>query len=221
LLIASIDTSSPIHSAALLETSGPEARCLIQLRETAGEQPRIPGLLMDACDAAHLTLNQIEAYAIGLGPGRLSSVADALTTLKGMSLANRAFLVGVSSLHAMALQARKTLSGSLFAAVASNEGQCFVALFRADPITGVMVQAGPEMALSEAELSSKLESLSPARAIGYAPNADLRVTTVHPSAEQIAQLALLELPKLQRFDSRALLSLRATTVPQEKNHHAR
>src|SRR5512136_1768203 len=110
MLVAAIDTATPTLSCALLELRGGEVEVLTTRTDRpAGPGPghgiRLPGALADLLGALGRRVPDVEAFAVGLGPGSFTGLRIGLATWKGLAYANRRPIAGVSSLAAMALDA--------------------------------------------------------------------------------------------------------------------
>ncbi len=78
-----------------------------------------------------LAPRDLEAYVIGLGPGSFTGLRAGLSFIKGLHLANPRPAVGVSSLQALACNAR-SWRGRIVAAVDAKKDQVFAAAFNCD-----------------------------------------------------------------------------------------
>ncbi|HEY6099415.1 MAG TPA: tRNA (adenosine(37)-N6)-threonylcarbamoyltransferase complex dimerization subunit type 1 TsaB, partial [Anaeromyxobacter sp.] len=127
MLVAALDTATLTLSCALVDVSrgqAPRVRCertertglrRVRADEAApGRPPDVPSdrvthsallpkALVELLGAERLAIPDVEAYAIGLGPGSFTGLRIGLATWKGLAYANRRPIAGASSLAAMAL----------------------------------------------------------------------------------------------------------------------
>jgi tRNA threonylcarbamoyladenosine biosynthesis protein TsaB len=100
LTILSLDTSSAGGSAAIVR----DGEIVI---ERAGDRTRmhgerLPGELMALLDAAKLTLNEVQAYAVSIGPGSFTGLRVGIAAIQGLALAQGKMVTPVSSFEALA-----------------------------------------------------------------------------------------------------------------------
>lgn len=100
MLVLALDTSTHVASIALVRDGIVLAERESQVRAQHGES-LLP--MMESCFAeASVTLSDIGLIAVGTGPGSFTGLRIALATVKGLWLAKRIPVVGVSSLRALA-----------------------------------------------------------------------------------------------------------------------
>lgn len=145
MLILSLDTSSPAGSFALLQ----DAHVLAQ-RMSADHEPYAASVLRDIgelLDGAHISLEQIELFAVDAGPGSFTGLRVGLATVKAWAEALGKPVAAVSGLEALAAQAAHPLeASSLIAAVIdARRGQIFGGLFLAANGGGLLKRIGEEV----------------------------------------------------------------------------
>ncbi len=128
--ICSIDTSTALGSVALFDGDvlvGEDAR---RVSNAHGES-LLP--MMDAVFArAGWSPRDIERWCVGIGPGSFTGVRIGVATVKGVVLATKAPIVGVTSLEAMAALARENAGDAcIVSAVAAIRGEVYVQAFGA------------------------------------------------------------------------------------------
>ncbi|MFL5272386.1 MAG: tRNA (adenosine(37)-N6)-threonylcarbamoyltransferase complex dimerization subunit type 1 TsaB, partial [Anaeromyxobacteraceae bacterium] len=122
MLVAALDTSTLTLSCALCELAGEAVRIVAAREERAPAKPlpkgpagghggRLPGVLLELLAEAGRDLRDVEAYAVGLGPGSFTGLRIGLATWKGLAYGRRRPLAGASSLAAMALAAAPSAPG--------------------------------------------------------------------------------------------------------------
>ncbi len=100
MLILALDTSGDVCSLCLSE--GARARGVSHFRHERRLSERLPRLVEFVLRDAGVALRDVEAFAVGRGPGSFTGVRVAVTTAKTLAHALRRPLVGVSSLDALA-----------------------------------------------------------------------------------------------------------------------
>jgi len=227
MLVAAVDTATLTLSCALVELSPSGPSLLAERTEHSPAKPppggppgghgvKLPGALNDLLVAADLKLPDIEAYAVGLGPGSFTGLRIGLATWKGLAYANRRPIAGASSLAAMAAQAAdQAPEGTLLVPLLdARKGEVYAGFYRA--AARRMVAVHPEAALAPTSLLDRLAGLGPAVGFGEGYQAfrvelasalpPLAGGPATPSAFQVAALAA---PRLHgaAFDQKALSAL--------------
>jgi tRNA threonylcarbamoyladenosine biosynthesis protein TsaB len=227
VLVAAVDTATLTLSCALVDLApgaAPRVRC--ERTEPAPRKPgagatgghggRLPGALVALLDAEGLSLQDVEGFAAGLGPGSFTGLRIGLATWKGLAYANRRPIAGASSLAAMALAAAADAGeGALLVPLLdARKGEVYAGFFRA--VGGGIEVVLPEAALPPAALLDRVAPLEGARAFGegyeaYAPDLAprlprLRTAVATPPASAVAALAARRLVGVA-FDAQALFAL--------------
>jgi tRNA threonylcarbamoyladenosine biosynthesis protein TsaB len=145
MLILSLDTSSPAGSFALLR----DANVLSERVSTDHERYSANVLreTKELLDGAHISLEQIDLFAVDAGPGSFTGLRVGLATVKGWAEVLGKPVAAVSGLEAFAAQASPSLDpGSLVAAVMdARRGQIFGSLFLAGNGWGLLERIGEEV----------------------------------------------------------------------------
>ncbi len=223
MLVAALDTATPVLSCALLELRGGALEVLATRTDRpSGPGPghgiRLPGALTDLLDALGRRVTDVEGFAVGLGPGSFTGLRIGLATWKGLAYANRRPVAGASSLAAMALEAAAALPGGddalLVPLLDARKGEVYAGFYRrtADGVSPVH----PEEAASPEALAARAAGLGPAYAFGegYAAHRavlegalrELPGAPATPSAEAVARLAVARLAA-GAYDDQALFAL--------------
>jgi tRNA threonylcarbamoyladenosine biosynthesis protein TsaB len=100
LKILTIDTSSNCSSVALSDGTRLLGECL--LGEDRSSSGRLPAALLELLAAAALTPDQLDAFAVSLGPGSFTGVRVGIALVKGLALATGKPALGFSSLAMLA-----------------------------------------------------------------------------------------------------------------------
>jgi tRNA threonylcarbamoyladenosine biosynthesis protein TsaB len=145
---------------------------------------------------------ELDAIAIGAGPGSFTGLRIGMATAKGIAFAARRPLWAVSSLAALAEDAACELAGLaepagtvIVAALDARRGEVFAGCFR----DGVLL--APERVLAPGELAGWVDSLAGAAPVRFAgdalpahavlaPLADRWLLAATPSGQAVAWLAL-------------------------------
>jgi tRNA threonylcarbamoyladenosine biosynthesis protein TsaB len=227
MLVAAVDTATLTLSCALVELSPSGPSLLAERTEHSPARPppggpagghgvKLPGALKDLLVAADLKLPDIEAYAVGLGPGSFTGLRIGLATWKGLAYANRRPIAGVSSLAAMAAQAAEHApAGALLVPLLdARKGEVYAGFYRA--AAGRIETVDPEAALAPTALLDRLAGLGAAVGFGEGYQAfrvelatalpPLAGGPATPSAFQVAALAAPRLAGAP-FDQKALSAL--------------
>ena len=132
MLVLALDTSSPATSCALVEfdlagASRPLAQSLHLPPAKAGDL--LPEALAALCAEAGKTLADLDALAVGIGPGSFTGLRVGLAAMKGLGYALRKPLAGASSLEALARGNAPLAGRTLIAALEARRGELFLAAF--------------------------------------------------------------------------------------------
>lgn len=103
MLILAIDTTTRIGSLAI-------ARDGVVLREIVGDAAtshaeRLPSDIRAVCEAAGVTLQEIDHFAVAAGPGSFTGLRVGIATIQGLAFATGRTVIAVSTLEAIALAA--------------------------------------------------------------------------------------------------------------------
>ena len=105
--ILALEFSSDHRSVAVVNGSPEEPAALCgQATETGGQGARLMRLVEGALLEAHLERDQIEAIAIGLGPGSYAGIRSAIALGQGWQLGRGVQLIGISSVECLLAEAR-------------------------------------------------------------------------------------------------------------------
>ncbi len=101
--ILGIDTSSRFLSIALSEDKNiiREENTLLERRHAAELVPRIKEMLKKS----GLSINDVDAFVIGLGPGSFTGLRIGVSTVKGFGIATGKPCIGIASMDAIAMDA--------------------------------------------------------------------------------------------------------------------
>jgi tRNA threonylcarbamoyladenosine biosynthesis protein TsaB len=104
-------------------------------------------LVLPWCDEllaeAGIGRTQLDAIAVGRGPGAFTGVRLAVSLAQGMALALDRPVLPVSTLAALAFPARTAKAADILAAIDARMGEVYLGWFRSDEQSGI-VAVGPE-----------------------------------------------------------------------------
>ncbi|HSD91322.1 MAG TPA: tRNA (adenosine(37)-N6)-threonylcarbamoyltransferase complex dimerization subunit type 1 TsaB [Kofleriaceae bacterium] len=185
--VLGIDSASGLASVAVVD----DTRVLAEQRsETAGHRADLLVLIDAVCHAAGVTPGELDAVAIGAGPGSFTGLRIGMATAKGIAFAASKPLWAVSTLAAVA-HARLTThpEGLVVAVLDARRGEVYAGAYRL--VGGKVTLQGEERVLPPAELAAfaatsrrEHESLV---FVGDAADCEISAT---PSGVSVAQLAL-------------------------------
>ncbi len=170
MLVACLDTATLTLSCALVDAAGGEVRPLVERTDqaplrpgpqgpTGGHGGRLPGALQELLLAAGRRLSEVEAYAIGLGPGSFTGLRIGLATWKGLAYGTRRPIAGCSSLAAMAAAAARAVEpGALLVPLLdAKKREVYAGFYR---VEGASVRpVAPDAALAPAVLAAHVRAL--------------------------------------------------------------
>lgn len=140
--VLGIDTATAASAACVLRADG-AAFEVEPLPERLGERPGHAAELMPAVvrclDHAGLDWGDLDAIAVGVGPGMFTGLRIGVTTARGLATATGVELRPVSSLAALAADDRSTL-----ALIDARRGEVFAALYEGGDAVWEPFVAAPE-----------------------------------------------------------------------------
>lgn len=121
----------------------------IGLTHSVTLMPLLDGMLQNA----GLTLGDMDLFAVAAGPGSFTGLRIGVSALKGLAWAEDKPCCGVSTLLAMAQNAR-AFSGTVICAMDARRNQVYNALFSCE--NGELTRLCPDRAIGLAELAEEL-----------------------------------------------------------------
>ena len=149
----SLETSAKSVSVAVTEDGKVLASSYqnIGLTHSVTLMPLLDGMLQNAGPY----LPDIDTLAVAAGPGSFTGLRIGVSALKGLAWAEDKPCCGVSTLEAMAQNAR-AFEGTVICAMDARRSQVYNALFRCE--SGVLTRLCPDRAIGLAELAEGLVS---------------------------------------------------------------
>lgn len=212
MLTLAFDTSSKTVSVALLEDRAVLYNAILH-REQNHSEVLLPAI-DEACRQTGISVRDIGFFACTLGPGSFTGLRIGLSTLKGLMMATGKPGAGVSSLHALALNARHS-TGTVAAMMDAGRGQVYLAYFRSDE-DGFLHPLGPETATAPQNIAD-----CPYEEVVYVGDGAVKYAAVINSSPGRNQLVFAEsqfirawavgLLAVEKYRSRDLLDIQKTT----------
>lgn len=142
MVILALDTSSAGGSAAVIRPRDPLSplsplsndAIVIEragdMARTHGE--RLPSELMAVLRDAGARLEDVERFAVAVGPGSFTGLRVGIATIQGLALARTSPVTPVSTFEALAWHARGPSTDAIAAWVDAHRGEVFATLFAPD-----------------------------------------------------------------------------------------
>lgn len=155
MLILALDSSAAPASVALLEDGKILSEFYINTKQTHSQtlMPMVESVLK----LTNKTLDDVTCMAVSAGPGSFTGVRIGVSCVKGLSMTRNIPCAGVSTLRAMAENARQ-LTGIVCAVMDARCGQVYNALFRAE--SGKLTRLCDDRALPIAELLDECKTFA-------------------------------------------------------------
>lgn len=155
MLILALDSSAAPASVALLEDGKILSEFYINTKQTHSQtlMPMVESVLK----LTNKTLDDVTCMAVSAGPGSFTGVRIGVSCVKGLSMTRNIPCAGVSTLRAMAENARQ-LTGIVCAVMDARCGQVYNALFRAE--SGKLTRLCDDRALPIAELLEECKTFT-------------------------------------------------------------
>jgi tRNA threonylcarbamoyladenosine biosynthesis protein TsaB len=151
VLILSLDTTTRGGSVAIVRDGQ-----VVYLRGGDGARThaeRLPTDLMMACDAAEVSIGDIELFAVAAGPGSFTGLRIGIATMQGLAMARDRRIVPVSTLEAVAAAAALAPGAAergqpkIAAWIDAQRGEVFAQVFDGTRPMSEAVSAAPQPAL--------------------------------------------------------------------------
>lgn len=175
--VLGLDTSTTTASIAVLDGDRVLATAT---RNTHRRTSDVLVAVDEMCRTAGVTAHELDAIAVGAGPGSFTGLRIGMATGKGIAFATGRPLWAVSSLAALALEAPG--DGVIVAVLDARKGEIFAGTF--DKRGGAVTSLGPERVLAPAGL----EVPEGAVVVGDVPA--LCSVAATPTAVSVIRLAL-------------------------------
>jgi tRNA threonylcarbamoyl adenosine modification protein YeaZ len=132
MTILALEFSSPQRTVAVLRTDGPTVAA--EVTETGGRGTNAFRMIEQALAGTKIEREQIEAIAVGLGPGSYTGIRGAISIAQGWQLARDVKLLGVSSAEVIAAQARADkILGRVNVVIDAQRNEFYLATYEITP----------------------------------------------------------------------------------------
>ncbi len=126
MLVLGLENSGRLCSCALVQDENLLAETQVEHLE---HSTLLPGLIDAALASAERKLEEVDLYAISIGPGSFTSLRVGLATFKAMALFGKKPLVSVSTLDAMAREV-DSWNSLICPIIDAKRGEVYYALYR-------------------------------------------------------------------------------------------
>lgn len=203
MLILSLDTTGDVCSLCVAE--GSHTLGELYFRHARRLSERLPRLVDFLLHDAGASLRDVEAFAVGAGPGSFTGVRVGVTTAKTLAHALGRSLVGISSLDALAEPFLFLPSAGIVAVVPARRDEVVAGFYRAGaavpvakpaviPVAEVLARAAA--ALGEEDALLVCGEAAPA----LPPSSRVGVSATPVSAASVARLAARRLERGETDD---------------------
>ncbi len=153
--ILGIDTSAKAASAAVCDETQllSEATVNTKLTHSQTIMPMVQSML----ENAHISLQEVDVFAVSHGPGSFTGLRIGIAAVKGMAMALQRPCVGVSTLEALAYNLRG-FEGIVCAVMDARCNQVYTAAFHAN--RGNLIRLTDDSAMQIEELSRYLSQFN-------------------------------------------------------------
>jgi tRNA threonylcarbamoyladenosine biosynthesis protein TsaB len=177
MTILALEFSSERRSVALAR----DGLLLAEASETGGRNTKAFGLIELALAKASVRRTEIDAIAVGLGPGSYTGIRTAIAVAQGWQLARGIRLIGIPSVDALAAQAQAgKVFGIVNVVVDAQRGEFYLATWE---ISGTERK---ELSTLRIATAAEMETRLRGGEICVGPE---KGTTLFPAAATVAQLA--------------------------------
>lgn len=160
--ILGFDTATRATAVALVDDGGGvlEARDDPAPGERPGHVSRLLPLCADLLDQAGIGFDELNRLAVGVGPGTFTGLRIGVATARALAQASGVPLVGVTTLHSLALGAAADEAGDVVAAVLdARRGEAFAAAWHVGELTPVGEPVIAPAAFTPEALAERLSRL--------------------------------------------------------------
>lgn len=132
MIVLAIDTAASLCAACLWDSDASErGRCVLDIGK--GHAEHLMGVIDEALRQADLAYRDVYAIAVSVGPGSFTGVRVGVSTARGLALALSVPAIGISTLEALAAQARTEHGArTVMAALDGGRGEVFCAVYDGD-----------------------------------------------------------------------------------------
>jgi tRNA threonylcarbamoyl adenosine modification protein YeaZ len=132
MILLAIDTAAELCAACIFDTeaNAENARAVLDIGK--GHAEHIMAVIGGALDEAKLTYADLGAVTVSVGPGSFTGVRVGVSAARGFALALKIPAIGVSTLEALAVEARQLHPGrAVLAAIGTRPEHLYAAVYDA------------------------------------------------------------------------------------------
>lgn len=172
MILLAIDTAANLCAACVYDSDRDAELGRSVLDIGAGHAERLMGVIAEALEQAGKGYGDLDAVAVSIGPGSFTGVRVGVATARGLALALDIPAIGVTTLEALAEEARTALPNRpVLAAIDARRNEIYAALYDSDGAR----QAGPTVTTVE-EMAEVAAEARPVLAGSAAPLVSQRVS---------------------------------------------
>ena len=123
--IFAADTATQSCSVAITDNSGLLCEQTLISRQTHSKH--LMGMIKNILDLSGLTINDMDGFAVTIGPGTFTGLRIGISLIKGLAAASGKPVAGISSLKALAMQS--SFSGHLCAMIDARREEVYSARY--------------------------------------------------------------------------------------------
>lgn len=132
-MILAIDTASTLCAACVLDAGVERGRSVRDLGK--GHAEHLMAVIDEALKSANITYADLDRIAVSVGPGSFTGVRVGVSTARGLAMALKIPAVGITTLEAIAAEARAALGARpVLAALDAGRGEINAALYDASGV---------------------------------------------------------------------------------------
>jgi tRNA threonylcarbamoyladenosine biosynthesis protein TsaB len=151
--VLGIDTSTPCGSIGLIE--GEQILCEYSVNRKMSHSERVLKTIDRVLEDSGISIGDVDGFAISRGPGSFTGLRIGVSVAKGLALATGKRVAGVSTLAALAQNARYS-PHLICPLLDARKGEVYAALYRNTEKNGLTTFA-PEMAIKPIDLLERIE----------------------------------------------------------------
>jgi len=151
--VLGIDTSTPCGSIGLIE--GEHVLCEYSVNRKMSHSERVLKTIDRVLEDSGISIGDVDGFAISRGPGSFTGLRIGVSVAKGLALATGKRAAGVSTLAALAHNARY-FPHLICPLLDARKGEVYAALYRNTDKNG-LTTCTPEMAVKPIDLLERIE----------------------------------------------------------------
>ncbi|MCW2276705.1 tRNA (adenosine(37)-N6)-threonylcarbamoyltransferase complex dimerization subunit type 1 TsaB [Heliophilum fasciatum] len=158
MLVLGLDCATGVTAMAILDDQQVVAEMFLHIERPHSE--RLIPLLHQLLQSAGMTLEQMTALAVSVGPGSFTGLRIGLATIKGLAHPLGLPVVGVSTLEALAGHGAP-FAGLVCPVLDARKNEVYTCLYRSDGQGGPMERLVEEQAINPRDWLAILHSFEP------------------------------------------------------------